>query len=230
MGHLYMEKHLPKCGIRTAGRGGKAAGLPAIMPRRRGLAAAEGVEPGLAKLVPDDFKDQLSPHLLKMAVKRTPVRSQRTDASMSALLESAPGSAWSGDFTRKMLATSIDGFNYAVLFVCLRSPYVFIYFTERKKSPDLFEAIEALRVFVAGVGSVLTRVHFDSDAAGAATGRGEDLQDNAIARGFKAEHPTIVLTRSPAHTQARNAIENRVRVLNLSVATNLAKGSAGLAF
>ena len=44
------------------------------------LAAADGVEPGLAALVPVDFKDQVSPHLLKMAVKRTPVRSQRTDA------------------------------------------------------------------------------------------------------------------------------------------------------
>ena len=39
------------------------------------LAAEGGVEPGLAELVPGHFKDQLSPHLLTMAVKRAPVRS-----------------------------------------------------------------------------------------------------------------------------------------------------------
>ena len=83
---------------------------------RAALAGADGVEPGLAELVPGHFKDQLSPHLLKMAVKRTPVSSQRTNASMGALLESSPGLAWSGDFTRKMLVTRIDGFNHAELF------------------------------------------------------------------------------------------------------------------
>ena len=60
------------------------------------FAGAEGVEPDLAKLVPADFQDQVSPHLLKMAVKRTPVRSQRTGASMNDLLQSSPGSEWSG--------------------------------------------------------------------------------------------------------------------------------------
>ena len=56
------------------------------------LAGAEVVEPELAKLVPADFQDQVSSHLLKMAVKRTPVRSKRTDASMNDLLQSSPGS------------------------------------------------------------------------------------------------------------------------------------------
>ena len=59
---------------------------------RAAFTAADGVEQGLAELVPGHFKDRLSPHLLVMAVKRTPVRSQRTDVSMDALMESAPGS------------------------------------------------------------------------------------------------------------------------------------------
>ena len=197
------------------------------------LAAAEGVEPDLAKLVPADFQDQVSPHLLKMAVTRTPVRSQRTGASMNDLLQSSPGSEWSGDFTRKMLVTSVGGFNYAVLFVCLQGLYISIHFTETKPARDIFDAIEALRVFVAGLGMPgvqLTRVNFDSDTAGAVAGRGEDLQDNAIARAYKAAHPDIDLTRSPAYTQPRNAVENRVRVLNLYVVKILAKASAGLPF
>lgn len=114
------------------------------------LAASKGVEPGVAELVPVDFKDLVSPHLPKMAVKRAPVRSQRTDASMDGLLQSPPGSEWSGDFTRKTLAVGVDGFNYAVLFVCTRSLNISIYFTETKTARDLFKAIEALRVSVAG--------------------------------------------------------------------------------
>ena len=84
-------------------------------------------------------------------------------------------------------------------------------------------------MFVAGMGRRLTRVHFDSDPSGAVAGRGEDLQD-ANVRQYKATHNQTSPTCSPAYTQARNAVENRVRVPDLDVATNLVNGAAGLRF
>ena len=87
--------------------------MPNTGQLKAALAASEVVEPGLVGLVPGDFKDQVSPELQKMAVKRAPVRSKRTGASMEGLLQTPPGSEWGGDLTQKTLVGSAGGFNYA---------------------------------------------------------------------------------------------------------------------
>lgn len=125
---------------------------------------------------------------IKASMKRRKAYHHGTVEGLEAARETKVGARWYVDSTPQMPIT-VEGYQYALLFIDSQSIYMFLVAMRRKTSEEWIAAIERLRVFVesSAPGRRMEEIYGDFDCAMVVNGRG-DLVETAALLAYKSKY------------------------------------------
>lgn len=169
----------------------------------------------------------------KAGVKDLPLRLathiKRRVASARSAASEAERALWKVGEHHTMDATgrmpmSLDGFFYALVYVCLVSDYVTVYFLKEKTSATVVDTMEDMRVTAASMGRVFREVRTDADPVWYCPGRGDDIATAAVKEFQRRHNDGFKLKPAPPGRQEMNPCEPTMGTLFAFMSVNEKRG------